>query len=70
MAMNQLSAFAPAIVGAISLLVAAVSALWIANRPPAKIQAQKKEANEQSSFPFEPAAPRKNVREREPTHHY
>lgn len=34
MRVNELSAFAPAIVGAISLIVAGGSAVWIATRPP------------------------------------
>lgn len=38
--MNQLSAFAPAIVGAVSLIVAGVSAVWIATRPPKSLRKQ------------------------------
>jgi len=50
---NQLSAFAPGIVGVISLVIAAISALIIAHRPPAKIRKQRKEAGESPSLPFE-----------------
>jgi hypothetical protein len=68
--MNQLNAFAPAIVGAVSLVAAAISALVIAFRAPAKIRKQRKEAKAQASLPFErlnnvTAAP---SRERQPEH--
>lgn len=36
--MNQLSAFAPAIVGAVSLIAAGASAVWIATRPPKSLR--------------------------------
>lgn len=32
--MSQLNAYAPAIVGAVSVVIVAASALWIASRPP------------------------------------
>lgn len=36
--MNQLNAYAPAIVGAVSLIVAWASAIWIATRPPKSLR--------------------------------
>jgi hypothetical protein len=36
--MNQLNAYAPAIVGAVSFIVAGVSAVWIATRPPKSLR--------------------------------
>jgi hypothetical protein len=39
--MNQLNAFAPAIVGAVSLLAVAASALWISTRPPKAMRGQR-----------------------------
>jgi cbb3-type cytochrome oxidase subunit 3 len=71
--MNQLSAFAPAIVGAVSLVVVFVAILRIAYRPPAKIRAQQREAKKQAQLPLPPRPdPKKVARsyEREPAHDY
>ena len=38
--MNQLNAYAPAIVGALSVVIVAVSAVWIASRPPKSVRKQ------------------------------
>lgn len=68
--MNQLNAFAPAIVGAVSLLAVFLGILRVASRPPAKIKAQRREEKKQALLPLPPVERKKAARsfEREPAH--